>query len=68
VRVLVVGISVAHLDLLEKLQVIPAVVPESDIFSDFDALKKALDGRIGEMQAKSDARDKKRRDFKTHAT
>jgi sulfate permease, SulP family len=68
VRVLVVGISVAHLDLLEKLQVIPAVVPKSDIFSDFDALKKALDGRIGEMQAKSDARDKKRRDFKTHAT
>src|SRR5260221_9843476 len=39
VRVLVVGISVAHLDLLEKLQVIPAVVPESNIFSDFDALK-----------------------------
>ena len=55
VRVLVVGLSVAHLDLLEKLQVIPAIVPESDIFSDFDALKKALDGRIGEMQAKSDA-------------
>jgi len=55
VRVLVVGISVAHLDLLEKLQVIPAVIPESDIFSDFDALKKALDGRIGEMQAKLDA-------------
>ncbi len=55
VRVLVVGVSVAHLDLLEKLQVIPAVVPESDVFSDFDALKKALDGSIGEMQAKSDA-------------
>ena len=55
VRVLVVGVSVAHLDLLEKLQVIPAVVPESDVFSDFDALKKALAGSIGEMQAKSDA-------------
>jgi sulfate permease, SulP family len=55
VRVLVVGVSVAHLDLLEKLQVIPAVVPESDVFSDFDALKKALYSRIGEMQAKSDA-------------
>ena len=55
VRVLVVGVSVAHLDLLEKLQVIPAVVPESDVFSDFDALKKALDGRIGEMQATLDA-------------
>jgi sulfate permease, SulP family len=55
VRVLVVGLSVAHLDLLEKLQVIPAVVPESDVFSDFDALKKALGGRIGEMRAKSDA-------------
>jgi hypothetical protein len=51
----VVGVSVAHLDLLEKLQVIPAVVPESDIFSNFDALKKALDGRIRETQAKSDA-------------
>ena len=55
VRVLVVGVSAAHLDLLEKLRVIPAVVPESDVFSDFDALKKALDGSIGEMHAKSDA-------------
>jgi SulP family sulfate permease len=54
VRVLVVGISVAHVDLLEKLQVIPAVVPESDVFSDFDALKKALPGIIREMQAQSD--------------
>ena len=54
VRVLVVGVSVAHRDLLEKLQVIPAVVPESDVFSDFDALKKALVVSIGEMQAKSD--------------
>jgi hypothetical protein len=35
--------------------VIPAVVPESDVFNDFDALKKALDGRISEMEAKSDA-------------
>jgi hypothetical protein len=33
--------------------VIPAVVPESDVFSDFDALKKALVVNIGEMQAKS---------------
>ena len=54
VRVLVVGVSVAHLDLLEKLQVIPEVVPESDVFSDFDALKEALAGSIGEMQAKPD--------------
>jgi sulfate permease, SulP family len=52
VRVLV-GVSVAHRDLLEKLQVIPAVVPEFDVFSDFDALKKALVVNIGEMQAKS---------------
>jgi sulfate permease, SulP family len=55
VRVLVVGVSVAHLDLLEKLQVIPAVVPESDVFSDFDALKKTLHASIGQMQAKLDA-------------
>jgi hypothetical protein len=34
--------------------VIPVVVPKSDIFSDFDALKKALPGRIGEVQVKSD--------------
>jgi len=54
VRVLVVGVSIAHRDLLEKLQVIPAVLPETDVFSDFDALKKALGSRIGEMQATSD--------------
>ena len=53
VRVLVVGVSVAHLDLLEKLQVIPAVIPQSVVFADFDALKKALEGSIGEMHAKS---------------
>ena len=53
VRVLVVGVSVAHLDLLERLQVIPAVLPKSDVFSDSDALKKALEGHIGEMHAKS---------------
>ena len=55
VRVLVVGVSVAHLDLLQKLQVIPAVIPKSHVFSDFGALKKAFVGSIGEMQAKSDA-------------
>ena len=48
-----VGVSVAHLDLLERLQVIPAVLPKSDVFSDFDALKKALEDRIREMQAKA---------------
>jgi sulfate permease, SulP family len=55
VRVLVVGVSVAHLDLLEKLQVIPAVVPKSDVFSDFDELKNAIAGRIEQMQRKSQA-------------
>ena len=55
VRVLLVGVPVAHLDLLEKLQVIPAVVPESDVFGDFEALMKALPGRMGELQARSDA-------------
>ena len=55
VRVLVVGLSVANLDLLKKLQVIPAVISESDVFTDFHSLKKALDGSIEEMQAKSDA-------------
>jgi hypothetical protein len=35
VRVLLVGVPVAHLDLLKKLHVIPAVIPESDVFADF---------------------------------
>ena len=50
VRVWLVGVPQAHLDLLEKLQVIPAVVPWSDVFSDFEALKKALPERLGELQ------------------
>ena len=49
VRVLLVGVPLADLDLLRKLQVIPAVVPESDVFSDFAALKKALPATIGEL-------------------
>jgi hypothetical protein len=53
VRVLVVGVSVTQRDLLEKLQVIPAVVPESDMFSDFDDLKRALPSIIDQIQAKS---------------
>lgn len=56
VRVLVVGVSVAQVDLLEQLQVIPAVVPDCDVFSDFDTLKKALPGIIQEMHAESDPR------------
>src|SRR5262249_35705421 len=55
VRVLVVGISVGHLDLLEKLQVIPAVVPQYDVRCDFDTLKKVLPSIVEEVQAKSDA-------------
>jgi anti-anti-sigma regulatory factor len=48
-HVLVVGLSVAHLDLLQKLHVIPDVVPESDVFKDFAELKQALEGRISGM-------------------
>jgi hypothetical protein len=50
--VVVVGVSVAHRDLLERLQVIPTVIPESDIFSDFDALKKALPAIMDETKAR----------------
>ncbi|MFM0422994.1 SulP family inorganic anion transporter [Paraburkholderia strydomiana] len=52
VRVLVVGVSVSQRDLLERLQVIPAVVPERDIFNNFDELKKALPVIIGDLHAK----------------
>jgi sulfate permease, SulP family len=49
VRVLVVGLSVAHRDLLERLQAIPTVI-SADIFNDFDALKKALPAIIDETK------------------
>jgi SulP family sulfate permease len=55
VRVLVVGVSIAQIDLLEKLLVIPTVVPQSDVFSNFDSLKKALPGIIREMPGGSNA-------------
>jgi SulP family sulfate permease len=50
VRVLVVGVSLAHRDLLERLEVIPAVISEVDLFSDFDALKKALSRVMDEVE------------------
>ena len=55
VRVLLVGLPMAQLDLLEKLQVIPVVVAKSDVFSDFDALRMELPGRMGELGARSNA-------------
>lgn len=51
VRVLVVGVSVAHRDLLEKLQVIPAVIPDHDVFVDFSALRASLPGIVRGLQA-----------------
>ena len=54
VRVLIVGVRVTHVDLLARLQVIPAVVPESDVFSDFDALKTALPRILAELKEHSD--------------
>jgi SulP family sulfate permease len=50
VRVLLVGVPVAQLDLLQRLQLIPAVVPEADVFADFDALKKDLPEKLEELQ------------------
>jgi SulP family sulfate permease len=48
-RVLLVGLPVPQLDLLKRLQLIPAVVPESDVFGDFDALKRALPEKLKEL-------------------
>jgi SulP family sulfate permease len=55
VRVLVVGIPVTHRDLLERLHVIPTLVPESDIFSDFAALREVLPAKITEVQSEVEA-------------
>jgi SulP family sulfate permease len=52
VRVLLVGLSVPQVDLLERLQLIPAVVPKSDVFPDFEALKKVLPGKIEEAMGR----------------
>jgi MFS superfamily sulfate permease-like transporter len=55
VQVLVVGLSTAHVDLLEKLQVIPAVIDESRFFSDFEGLKARLAGSIAELRTSHEA-------------
>jgi sulfate permease, SulP family len=54
VRVLLVGLRVPQVDLLKRLQLIPAVVPESDVFDDFDALKKVLPARLEELRERVD--------------
>jgi len=46
VRVLLVGLPILQVDLLERLRMIPAVVPKSDVFADFEALKKVLPGQV----------------------
>ena len=50
VRVLLVGLPVLQVDLLERLQLIPAVVPRSDVFEDFTALRAALPARLAELR------------------
>jgi SulP family sulfate permease len=50
-RVLIVGLPVAQLDILEALHVIPDVVPEEDLFPDFPSLKIALPCVLSEIEA-----------------
>jgi SulP family sulfate permease len=61
VRVLLVGIPVAQLDLLKRLQVIPAVVPNGDVFADFEALKQALPAKLNELPELADGATNRRR-------
>jgi len=49
-RVLVVGISVAHLDLLRTFQVVPHVVREQDVFRNFGDLKMTLPAIFSQLQ------------------
>jgi SulP family sulfate permease len=51
-RVLIVGITVAHLDILRRFQVVPNVVGEQDIFHDFDELKRELPAIFGQLVSK----------------
>ena len=50
-RILIVGLPVAQLDILEALHVIPEVVPERDLFPDFLSLKTALPRVLAEIEA-----------------
>jgi SulP family sulfate permease len=52
-RVLIVGITVAHLDILRTFQVVPHVVAEEDIFGDFAELKRELPAILQRIQASS---------------
>jgi len=54
-RVLIVGITVAHLDLLLKLQVVPNLVGEDDIFLNFTELKQKLPAIFAQVQAQASA-------------
>jgi SulP family sulfate permease len=50
-RILIVGLPVAQLDILEALHAIPEVVPEGDLFPDFLSLKTALPRILAEIEA-----------------
>jgi SulP family sulfate permease len=49
-RVLIIGLPVAQRDILEALQMIPDVVPETDLFPDFPSLKHALPRVLVEIE------------------
>ena len=55
-RVLIVGISIAHLDILRKFRVVPDVVPNEDIFENFSSLKLQLPAILNRIQAAAAAR------------
>jgi SulP family sulfate permease len=50
-RILVVGLPLAQRDILERLHLIPDVVPENDLFDDFLSLKAALPRVLSEIEA-----------------
>jgi sulfate permease, SulP family len=50
-RILIVGLPVAQLDILEALHVIPEIVPQEDLFPDFLLLKSALPRVLTEIEA-----------------
>jgi sulfate permease, SulP family len=51
VRILVVGLPIAQLDILKALHLIPDVVPEEDLFPDFLSLRDALPRVLSEIEA-----------------
>ena len=55
IRVVIVGMAIAHLDMLRRLQVVPHVVAEEDICENLAAFKSRLPAALAQLESKGTA-------------